>query len=385
MGWTSFIDSQLQKRKDASAWRERRCIEKSSGRELHFQGKSYLNFSSNDYLGLSQHPEIIRAWQQGAQEYGVGSGGSGHITGFTHAHHQAEQKLADWLGYPRAILFISGFAANHALITALMTAEDRILADKLSHASLLEGAMHSQAQLRRFSHNSVNSLKKLISKPHTAKTLVVTEGVFSMDGDSAPLDELQTLAHAHNAWLMVDDAHGLGIWGKQGRGSCDEYGIKPDILVATFGKAVGVSGAAVLCDERTADFLIQAARHLIYSTSMPPAQAVAISAAVGEIQQADEQRAQLQRNIHYFKRQLNLPDMHLVDSNTAIQPLIVGDNEKSLQLSQFLREKGIWVQAIRPPTVPPGSARLRMTLSAAHQQDDIDKLLEALNEFVFVS
>lgn len=385
MGWTSFIDSQLQKRKDASAWRERRCIEKSSGRELHFQGKSYLNFSSNDYLGLSQHPEIIRAWQQGAQEYGVGSGGSGHITGFTHAHHQAEQKLADWLGYPRAILFISGFAANHALITALMTAEDRILADKLSHASLLEGAMHSQAQLRRFSHNSVDSLEKLISKPHTAKTLVVTEGVFSMDGDSAPLDELQTLAHAHNAWLMVDDAHGLGSWGKQGRGSCDEYGIKPDILVATFGKAVGVSGAAVLCDERTADFLIQAARHLIYSTSMPPAQAVAISAAVGEIQQADEQRAQLQRNIHYFKRQLNLPDMHLVDSNTAIQPLIVGDNEKSLQLSQFLREKGIWVQAIRPPTVPPGSARLRMTLSAAHQQEDIDKLLEALNEFVFVS
>ncbi|MTC24376.1 MULTISPECIES: 8-amino-7-oxononanoate synthase [unclassified Providencia] len=385
MAWSSFIDSQLQKRKDASAWRERRCIEKSSGRELHFQGKSYLNFSSNDYLGLSQHPEIIRAWQQGAQEYGVGSGGSGHITGFTHAHHQAEQKLADWLGYPRAILFISGFAANHALITALMTAEDRILADKLSHASLLEGAMHSQAQLRRFSHNSVDSLEKLISKPHTAKTLVVTEGVFSMDGDSAPLDELQTLAHAHNAWLMVDDAHGLGIWGKQGRGSCDEYGIKPDILVATFGKAVGVSGAAVLCDERSADFLIQAARHLIYSTSMPPAQAVAISAAVGEIQQADEQRAQLQRNIHYFKRQLNLPDMHLVDSNTAIQPLIVGDNEKSLQLSQFLREKGIWVQAIRPPTVPPGSARLRMTLSAAHQQDDIDKLLEALNEFVFVS
>ncbi len=385
MGWTSFIDSQLQKRKDASAWRERRCIEKSSGRELHFQGKSYLNFSSNDYLGLSQHPEIIRAWQQGAQEYGVGSGGSGHITGFTHAHYQAEQKLADWLGYQRAILFISGFAANHALITALMTAEDRILADKLSHASLLEGAMHSQAQLRRFRHNSVDCLEKLISKPHTSKTLVVTEGVFSMDGDSAPLDELQTLAHAHNAWLMVDDAHGLGIWGKQGRGSCDEYGIKPDILVATFGKAVGVSGAAVLCDERTADFLIQAARHLIYSTSMPPAQAVAISAAVGEIQQADDQRAQLQRNIHYFKRQLNLPDMHLVDSNTAIQPLIVGDNEKSLQLSQFLREKGIWVQAIRPPTVPPGSARLRMTLSAAHQQDDIDKLLEALNEFVVVS
>ncbi|HEQ1858805.1 TPA: 8-amino-7-oxononanoate synthase [Providencia alcalifaciens] len=385
MSWSSFIDSQLQKRKDASAWRERRCIEKSSGRELRFQGKNYLNFSSNDYLGLSQHSEIIRAWQQGAQEYGVGSGGSGHITGFTKAHQEAEQKLADWLGYPRAILFISGFAANHALITALMTAEDRILADKLSHASLLEGAMHSQAQLRRFSHNSVDSLETLISKPHSGKTLVITEGVFSMDGDSAPLDELQTLAHAHNAWLMVDDAHGLGIWGQQGRGSCDEYGIKPDILVATFGKAVGVSGAAVLCDERTADFLIQAARHLIYSTSMPPAQAVAISAAVEKIQQADQPRAQLQHNIRYFRRQLNLPDMQLVDSNTAIQPLIVGDNQKSLQLSQFLREKSIWVQAIRPPTVPPGSARLRITLSAAHQQDDIDKLLEALNEFVFVS
>ncbi|VEB67288.1 8-amino-7-oxononanoate synthase [Providencia rustigianii] len=385
MSWQSFIETQLEKRKQASAWRERRCIDKSNGRELTFEGENYLNFSSNDYLGLSQNAKVIAAWQQGAQEYGVGSGGSGHITGYTNAHKDLEQQLAEWLGYPKALLFISGFAANHALISALMTHEDRILADKLSHASLLEGAMHSQAQLRRFSHNSVSSLEKLISKPFSSKTLVITEGVFSMDGDSAPLDELDTVAHSHGAWLMVDDAHGIGVRGRQGRGSCDEYGIKPDILVVTFGKAFGASGAAVLCDKSTADFLIQAARHLIYSTSMPPAQAVALSAAVQQIQQADAARAQLQSNIHHFRNNIDLPDMQLVDSMTAIQPLIVGDNAKSLQLSKFLRNKGIWVQAIRPPTVPPDSARLRITLSAAHHQEDVDKLLEALHEFKFVS
>lgn len=382
MGWNTFIEVQLRQRKQVSAWRERQCVDSANARELSYQGKSYLNFSSNDYLGLSQHKDIIAAWQQGAAEYGVGSGGSGHITGYTKAHHHLEKQLAEWLGYSKALLFISGFAANHAVISALMTKNDRIFADKLSHASILEASMQSGAQLRRFSHNSTDTLQALISaSSSSAKTLVITEGIFSMDGDSAPLDELQQIATLQGAWLMVDDAHGMGVRGAQGRGSCDVYGIKPEILIVTFGKAFGLSGAAVLCDDKTADFFVQAARHLIYSTSMPPAQAVALSEAVKQIQYADAARAQLNHNIEYFKNNLNLPDMPLLPSMTAIQPLVVGDNDKSLQLARYLRNKGLWVQGIRPPTVPRGSARLRITLSAVHQQNDIDRLLEGLHDF----
>ena len=385
MSWQSFMDAEQQQRKQAATWRERHCIDHSSGRKLRYQGEDYLNFSSNDYLGLSRHDDIVAAWQRGAAEYGVGSGGSGHVTGYTKAHYQLENELAHWLGYSRALLFISGFAANQAVITSLMTKSDRILADKLSHASILEASIHSGAQLRRFHHNSSESLQNLISKPSLAKTLVITEGVFSMDGDSAPLDKLQQIAAQNTAWLMVDDAHGIGTVGEQGRGSCDAYGIKPEILVVTFGKAFGLSGAAVLCDEQTANYFMQTARHLIYSTSMPPAQAIALSEAVKQIQRADLARSQLNNNIAYFRRHFNLPKMHLSLSQTAIQPLIVTDNDKSLALAQYLRHRGLWVQSIRPPTVPPGSARLRITLSAVHQQMDIDRLLEVLGDFTFMS
>ncbi|HBO21758.1 MAG TPA: 8-amino-7-oxononanoate synthase [Providencia sp.] len=385
MSWQLFIQTQLEQRKQNFAWRERRCIDGANGRELNYQGKHYLNFASNDYLGLSHHPDVVTAWQQGAEQYGVGSGGSGHITGYTKAHYDLEKELAEWLGYPKALLFISGFAANQAVITALMSQGDRILADKLSHASILDAAMHSGANLRRFQHNSVESLEKHLAQTTSGKTLVITEGVFSMDGDGAPLEQLQQVAKQHQVWLMVDDAHGIGIRGSQGRGSCDAEGIKPEILVVTFGKAFGLSGAAVLCDENTADFFIQTARHLIYSTSMPPAQAVALAEAVKQVKQADVAREQLRHNIDYFRHNINVPDMQLASSMTAIQPLIIGDNDKSLQLANFLREKGIWVQAIRPPTVPPNSARLRITLSAAHQQHDIERLLEAMHDFVFIS
>lgn len=385
MSWQSFIQNQKEQRKQASTWRQRQCIDHANGRYLYFSGKEYLNFSSNDYLGLSHHPHVIAAWQRGAEKYGVGSGGSGHITGFTKAHDELETALADWLGYSKALLFISGFAANHAVITALMTADDRILADKLSHASIMEASIHSGAQLRRFHHNNPLSLENLIHKPIAGKTLVVTEGVFSMDGDSAPLEQLQEIATKQHAWLMVDDAHGMGVIGEQGRGSCFASGIKPEILVVTFGKAFGLSGAVVLCDEQTADFLMQSARHLIYSTSMPPAQAVALLAAVEQIKQADAARNQLYQHIEYFRKNADFKGMQLANSTTAIQPLIIGDNQASQQLAQFLRQKNIWAQAIRPPTVPPGSARLRITLSAAHQRQDIDQLLEALHDFVIMS
>ncbi len=385
MSWQTFLQDQIEQRKRASIWRQRQCIERSDGRELYQNGEKYLNFSSNDYLGLSHHPEIIAAWQRGADIYGIGSGGSGHITGYTQAHVALESELAQWLGYSKALLFISGFAANHAAITALMTANDRILADKLSHASIIEASIHSGAQLRRFYHNNTSSLENLINKPASGKTLVISEGVFSMDGDSAPLNTLQDIAKKHSAWLMVDDAHGIGVCGFQGRGSCSAYGIKPEILVVTFGKAFGLSGAAVLCDDQTADFLVQSARHLIYSTSMPPAQAVALLEAVKQIKLADKLRETLQQNIEYLRKNANFKQMKFADSTTAIQPLIIGDNETCQRAAAFLRQKGIWVQGIRPPTVPPGSARLRITLSAVHQQNDLDKLLEALDDFDHLS
>ncbi|MDE9458008.1 8-amino-7-oxononanoate synthase [Xenorhabdus bovienii] len=379
MNWSDTISRRLTERRGTSLWRSRQVHLGSDGRLLHTSDGQYLNFSSNDYLGLSQHPQIIAAWQQGAEQYGVGSGGSGHVTGYTAVHHTLEQQLAEWLGYSRALLFISGYAANQGVIAALMEKDDRIIADRLSHASLIEAAMHSPAQLRRFLHNDPNSLKQHLAKDCADKTLVVTEGIFSMDGDCAPLASLAQQTKSTGSWLMVDDAHGIGIHGEQGRGSCWAQNVKPEILIVTFGKAFGLSGAAVLCDEQTAEYLIQYARHLIYSTSMPPAQAVALSEAVRQIKEGDELRQRLQNNIRYFRREAYHLPFTLMDSETAIQPLIIGDNERCIALSHALRQQKVWVKSILPPTVPLESARLRITLTASHTQQDIEILLEALH------
>ncbi|HDJ1439982.1 TPA: 8-amino-7-oxononanoate synthase [Serratia rubidaea] len=379
MSWQQRIEQALTERRASAAYRSRQVNRGGNGRHIQLQQQRYLNFSGNDYLGLSQHPAVIEAWQQGARQYGVGSGGSGHVTGFSEAHQQLEQQLAQWLGYPRALLFISGYAANQALLAALMQADDRILADKLSHASLLEAAAYSPAQLRRFRHNQPAALADLLAKPCGGQQLVVTEGVFSMDGDSAPLAQLQQLSRQAGAWLMVDDAHGIGVHGEQGRGSCWQQGVRPEALVVTFGKAFGVSGAAIVCDEPLAEYLLQFARHLIYSTAMPPAQACALQAALRCVQQGDALRSRLQQHIARFRRGVAGLPLTLSASQTAIQPLLVGDNQRALDLAQRLREQGLWVSAIRPPTVPPGGARLRITLTAAHQEQDIDRLLEVLH------
>lgn len=378
MTWQQRIDSALEQRRANDSFRIRQVNQQGSGRYLVQNQTRYLNFSSNDYLGMSHHAQVIQAWQQGAETYGVGSGGSGHVTGYHEAHQQFEQQLADWLGFPRALLFISGFAANQALIAALTEKSDRIIADKLSHASLLEAAMNSPAQLRRFTHNDVPSLQTLLAQPHEGQQLVVTEGVFSMDGDAAPLAEIAQISRNAGALLMVDDAHGIGVMGEEGRGSCDQQQIKPDLLVVTFGKAFGASGAAVLCSESLADYLLQFARHLIYSTAMPPAQACALSAALNVIRHDESRRAQLRANIAHFRSGAAQLPLKLMASQTAIQPLIVGENQAAVNLASTMRERGFWMTAIRPPTVPPGTARLRVTLTASHTADDIDKLLEAL-------
>jgi 8-amino-7-oxononanoate synthase len=378
MSWQHRIDSAIEQRRATGSFRTRHVNQQGNARHLVKDGIRYLNFSSNDYLGISQHAEVISAWQQGAEINGVGSGGSGHVTGYNEAHQQLEQQLAAWLGFPRALLFISGFAANQAVIAALAEKNDRIIADKLSHASLLEAAMHSPAQLRRFAHNDVASLQTLLAQQTDGEQLVITEGVFSMDGDAAPLAEIAHATRHAGGLLMVDDAHGIGVTGEEGRGSCYQQQIQPDLLVVTFGKAFGVSGAAVLCSESMADYLLQFARHLIYSTAMPPAQAYALSAALGVIRRNESRRTQLHANIARFRKGAGQLPLKLMASQTAIQPLIVGENQAAVNLSATLRERGFWLTAIRPPTVPAGTARLRVTLTASHTAEDIDGLLEAL-------
>ncbi|MDI6957609.1 8-amino-7-oxononanoate synthase [Pantoea sp. Pa-EAmG] len=376
--WSERIAQALTAQRAADGWRQRRRIEHNSVREITLDGQRYRHFSSNDYLGLSQHPAVMAAWQQGVCEAGVGAGASGHVTGYSRHHAQLEQQLASWLGYPRALLFISGFAANQAVIHLLAQKSDRIIADKLAHASLLDAASHSPATLRRFAHNQPASLAKLLATRAEGGTLVVTEGVFSMDGDSAPLAELAAETRRAGGWLLVDDAHGIGVTGEQGRGSCWQQQVKPELLVVTFGKGFGVSGAALLCDDATADYVEQFSRHLIYSTAMPPAQCCALLAALAQIQQGDALRARLQQNIARFRAGAAQLPWQLMASDSAIQPLIVGENHAALALAQRLAQAGCWVSAIRPPTVPPGTARLRITLTAAHHPEDIDALLEAL-------
>lgn len=378
MSWSQRLTQALTARHQCGQYRQRHASQQGDARRLQVAGVDYLNFSANDYLGLSHDPGIVSAWQQGAERYGVGAGGSTHVTGYRAPQAALEEELADWLGYDRGLLFMSGFSANQAVIAAMLAKNDRIFADKLCHASLLEAASLSPATLRRFAHNQPGALATLLAGDTPGETLVVTEGIFSMDGDRAPLAALHALSQRSGSWLLVDDAHGVGVCGEQGRGSGWQQGVNAELLIVTFGKAFGVSGAALLCNDDTAEYLLQFARHLIYSTAMPPAQVCAIHAALRAVRQGDDLRRTLADNIRYFRQHAGGVSWSLSASDSAIQPLIVGEEQAALRLSQQLRERGCWVNAIRPPTVPPGTSRLRITLSAAHSRDDIDQLLEAL-------
>lgn len=377
--WLNKIDQQRQKQLDQNLYRHRVANIGGNQRHIQIDGKQYLNFASNDYLGMSHNKHIIQAWQEGANRFGLGSGGSGHVTGYSAIHQQFEEQLADWLGYSRAVLFTSGFAANQALIYSLADNDDVIIADKLSHASIQEAAHLKCCHYYRFKHNDMSSLTAVCQKTsRQSKPLIISEGVFSMDGDLAPLFELQQISTQYQGWLVIDDAHGIGVLGENGKGSCDLHNIKPDTLIITFGKAFGLNGAAILCDEPLAELLIQKARHLIYSTNMPIAQAYALQEALAQIKQADDSREKLYQNIAIFKQLIQSIPLKLTDSKTAIQPLIVGDNGLALDLAYQLQKQGIWLTAIRPPTVPSGQARLRITLSSYHEENDIYYLIESL-------
>ena len=372
------LGDELLVRQAQGLLRQRRSMQSGQGPRVQLDGRSYLNFSSNDYLGAAARPEIVRAWQQGLEFWGAGSGASPLVTGYTQAHQALEEALAEWLGVEAVVLFSTGFAANQAVLKALLKPSHHQWHDRLNHASLQEAGAMLPAKMHRFRHND---LIHLASQLQPGCGLIISEGVFSMDGDEAPCAELLALAEQSGNWLMLDDAHGFGVHGDGGRGTLAAQGIshaRVPILVGTFGKAFGTAGAFVAGSKELVAYLTNYARDYVYSTHMPAAQAVATLAALRWVQQADAERAHLQQLIRQFRQGASDLGLTLLPSQTAIQPLMIGDSVQAMQAAQRLQTQGCWVSAIRPPTVPQGMARLRVTLTAAHSAADIDQLLRAL-------
>jgi 8-amino-7-oxononanoate synthase len=377
------LADRLHERKAQALYRQRHTKTSDEGPEIDIDGRRYLNFSSNDYLGLANHPKVTDAFQRGVERYGVGSGASHLVTGHTEAHHLLEAELAAFTGRPRALLFSTGYMANLGVVSALAKRGDTVIEDKTNHASLIDGALLSRGQLRRYPHGDVDALARILGQIDQGRSFVLTDGVFSMDGDLAPLPEIASLCRRHRAVLMVDDAHGLGVLGPNGKGSLTHFGLgmaDVPILMGTLGKALGVFGAFVAGSEALIETLIQEARSYIYTTALPPAIAEAVRASLKLVQTESWRRETLSELISYFRegaRELNLP---LMPSETPIQPLILGEATAALKVSAHLREHGLWVVPIRPPTVPEGTARLRISLTAGHTREHIDRLLDALRK-----
>jgi len=375
------LRQQLAEKRSHDLYRQRRVIGSPQQVELLSNGKALLGFCSNDYLGLANHPDIARAMKRGIDRWGVGSGAAHLITGHTAAHHALEEELAEWLGRERALLFSTGYMANIGVISALTRRGDKLFEDRLNHASLIDGGLASSAAFHRYQHADTAMLDEQLCAVESGNRMVVSDGVFSMDGDIAPLPQLTACCEQHDALLMVDDAHGIGVLGEQGRGCTDSYTQQQiPVLMATLGKSFGVFGAFVSGSETLIETLIQDARSWIYTTAPPAAMAEALREALKIVINDGWRRDHLQQLISRFRQgagQLGLP---LMPSETPIQPLVVGDAGRALRWSSALAEHGILVTAIRPPTVPQGSARLRITFSATHTAEHVDQLLDALDQ-----
>ncbi|WP_111873610.1 8-amino-7-oxononanoate synthase [Aeromonas bivalvium] len=368
----------LAGREQAALLRRRTPVDVASGGWIRVGGRYYLNLSGNDYLGLAEHPAIKTAFKKGIDRHGAGAGASPLVTGYSRAHQQLEETLAEWLGVEAVLLFNCGFSANQAVLKALLGKEHLLWQDRLNHASLQEMGSQLPCRMRRFAHNDMEALERLLEPD---RGLIVSEGVFSMDGDQGPWRKLSQLAAQSGNWLMIDDAHGLGLLGPQGRGTLAAQGVAPasvHIQMGTFGKALGVAGAFVGGSRELVEYLVNFARPYVYSTHMPAAQACAVSKSIELVRAADEARAHLAELVARFRQGARQLGWCLGESDTPIQPLLVGESSAALQLAERLRDRGVWVSAIRPPTVPVGTARLRITLCAAHGEADVDRLLEAL-------
>jgi 8-amino-7-oxononanoate synthase len=374
------LAAELAERRAASLYRSRLVLDSPQGTRVRVGGAELLSFCSNDYLGLANHPRVIAAFKLAADRYGVGAGASHLVSGHSAAHHALEEELAALVGAPRALLFSTGYMANLGVVVALTERHDTIFEDRLNHASLIDAARLARARVKRYAHGDVAQLGRLLAET-TGDKLIVTDAVFSMDGDIAPLREILQLAQDHDAWLLADDAHGLGVLGNDGRGSFAHLGLAvqpPAILMGTLGKAFGGFGAFVAADEVIIETLIQQARTYIYTTALPPAVAEAVRAALRVAQDEPWRCERLRVLIARFRRGAEQIGLALAASHTPIQPLILGESNAALAASQALRARGMLVPAIRPPTVPQGAARLRITLSAAHDETEVDRLLDGL-------
>lgn len=365
-----------------SLLRRRPLLDSPPGPRLTIDGKDYLAFASNDYLGLANHPALIAAAQQAAVRWGVGGTASHLVAGHFTPHEQLEQELAGFVGLPAALLFSSGYMANLGVLTCLLQRGDAVFADKLNHASLNDACLLARAGFKRFRHNDLAQLQTLLAASTARRKVIAVDAVFSMDGDFAPLTDLLHLAEAHDAWLYLDDAHGFGLLGPHGQGSLAHWAINSPRIVymATLGKAAGVAGAFVAGQADLIQWLINKAHTYIYTTAQPPMLAATVSASLQLITNEGWRRERLQGLIQQLRAGCEGLPWRLLPSSTAIQPLQIGGSAAALALAQQLRERGIWVPAIRPPTVPEGTARLRISLSAEHTADDVNTLLAALKE-----
>jgi len=373
--------AQRDERQARAALRHHRVVEHRAGTRFYCDGRELIGFCSNDYLGLADHPDVVAALRSAASEHGVGSTAAHLVCGHHRLHQQLEEAVAEWLGYSRGLLFGSGYLANLGVLQALLAPGDVTVQDKLNHACLIDGARLAGAELCRYRHADVDGARRQLQSRPEARALLATDGVFSMDGDAAPLAELAALAQAERALLYVDDAHGVGVLGANGEGTSTWLGLDAaavPLQLVTLSKALGGYGAIVVGNDALIDAIVQGARSYLFTTALPPPLASASLAAVRIARDDAARREHLHANIARFRQgaaQLGLP---LLPSSTPIQPLLIGDNAATLAAARRLEAGGFLVAAIRPPTVPAGKARLRVTLSAAHRDDEIDRLLEAL-------
>lgn len=382
----SFATS-LAELAQADQLRTRRIVESAQGPRLTIDGREYLAFASNDYLGLANNPRLIAAAKNAIDRYGIGAGASHMVSGHMAPHHELEIALARFMGMDSALYFGSGYAANLGILTSLAARGDHIFADKLNHACLNDGALLSNANFHRYAHGDLGKLRSLLAVPaingsNTARRLVVTDAVFSMDGDIADLPQLLKIAEEFDALLVIDDAHGFGVLGENGRGSLEHFGLKSDriIYMATLGKAAGVYGAFVAGQRDVIEWILQTARTYLFSTATPPMMASALLESLKIIDEDHARRAHLHELIKIFTSSLQLKNCTLAGSETAIQPIIVGENNRALYFANELKKRGLWVPAIRPPTVPTDTARLRVSLNAGHTKADVIELVTALTE-----
>lgn len=379
---TSNFKAQLQELREQSLIRTRRQVDSACGPEVRVADRTLLAFASNDYLGLAADPVLVAAAQEGAARYGVGAGASHLVSGHYSPHHALEERLAAFVGLPRALFFSSGYLANLGVITGLARPGDAVFSDELNHASLIDGIRLSGAEKHIYPHLDLSALEAMLATSSAPRKLVVSDAVFSMDGDLAPLPALLELCERHDAWLVVDDAHGFGVQGIDGRGSLAHFGIiSPRIVyIGTLGKAAGVAGAFAAGADEVIEWLVQRARTYIFTTGTPPLLAHALLASIDLIEAGEDRRSHLARLIAQLREGLSFKRWRLLDSSTAIQPVVIGENSEALKIGAALLEAGLWVPVIRPPTVPAGTSRLRISLSAAHTPEQVERLVATLTE-----